>query len=210
LNCFGIFALSITEEIPFSSLDELCKGAVGIAKGGFKEGTFAVRGKSFVKGVSSKQLEEALGRIMLDTFSNMKVRLKDPEQEIHCILYKDRAYIYFNSVEGAKGMPLSSQGSAGLIVSANSKPADVNKIALGLMKCGAGIVFVTDSKILDFKELEKFNSYKPIKCISVSEAKGFYEKGDLLAFFSLAKSHKAAEIDSKLIGVKAFAPLILE
>lgn len=208
-KCFGINYFALAQEVSFDSLEDLCAKGVAVSTGSIEKGTFAVRGKSFSKGFSSKKLEEELGRNLLDRFSNLKVKLKGSEHELHCVSFNASAYFYFDFVDGAKGMPLGTQGRVGLVVSKGTKATAVATLSKNLMKYGCVVAIVSDSKTSAPKELAEFNCFKEIKVFSVKEAEEFYSSGDIIAFFSTARALKEAEQASKLVGVKVFAPLLV-
>ncbi|MEI7960834.1 MAG: THUMP domain-containing protein [archaeon] len=208
-NCFGIKYFSLAQRIYFDSLDDLCAKAVNVAKGVLESGTFAVRGKSFTKGISSKQLEEGIGHHLLDKYPKLKVKLKGCEHEFHCLISKNTAYFYFSYLSGAEGMPTGSQGCVGLLVLPGSKKSDLISIGKNLLKFGCNVSLISDSPSESIDELVEFNNFKPLKVFSIAQAKKLYSSGDLTAFFSDSKTPNAAILVSEIVGVKVFAPLLV-
>lgn len=208
-DCFGILNLYLAQEFKFNSLKDVCVEAKNIIDGGFCDESFAVRGKSFSKEFSSKDLEIELGGVVLDCFPKMKVKLKDPQKEIFCITQKDKAFVYFDLIKGAGGMPVSVQGKAGILCNKGTKREDLFFIGKNLMKCGASIILVSDDELnFDLSELEKHNSYISIKTIPISLARDYSKKGSLRAFFSCAKTEIDFKKDCELIEEKIFAPFL--
>ncbi len=207
-DCFGIHSLYLAREERYSSLKELCEKGAELSSRYLTKGTFAVRGKSFSNEFSSKELEEEMGGALLDAYSELKVKLKSPEKEIHCVAFKDKAYIYFKAEECAGGMPVGVQGYAGLIVSAGVKEEDLVVLAKDLLKTGCSVLFVGGKTPEELAEVEKFNCFSSFKCFSFEDAKKFYASHDLLGFFSAARDEEQAKKDSDLVGVKALAPLL--
>ena len=214
--CFGINLMFLAEKKPFSSLVDLCNNGVLVCDGLVTEGTFAVRGKSFCEYFSSKKLEEELGSALLRAYPELKVSLKSPNKEVFCLVNKDRAFFYFKSISGAKGMPVGSQRNAAILVPRDSKKnyCRIETLALNLMKSGCTICFVSEKKLgvgsLDFPNIEKFNLFKKINVFSIETALALYKQGRIAAFFSVARSVKGAEDDSRVLGLKVFAPLLFE
>ncbi|MFA5931316.1 MAG: THUMP domain-containing protein [archaeon] len=209
-NCFGINLLFLAREERFGDLEELATIGASLCKDSFKEGNFAVRGKSFSKGFSSKKLEETIGGKILDNAPNLKVKLKNPEKEFYCISFEKKAYFYFEPIKVASGMPVGSQGRAALLVTTESKQKEVLLLGKHLLKMGCTIAIVTSEKELffDSSSLEEFNCFKSIKVYSLAEAKELYQKQDIRAFFSSAVTLSQIKKDSRVVGFKVFAPLL--
>jgi thiamine biosynthesis protein ThiI len=207
-ECFGIHSLYLAREEEYSSLKALCKKGAELSSRYLTRGTFAARGKSFSNEFSSKELEEEMGGALLDAYPELKVKLKSPEKEIHCVAFKDRAYIYFKAEECAGGMPASVQGYSGLIVSDGVKGSDLALLAKDLLKTGCSVILVGEKTPEELAEIEKFNCYNPFKRFFVEEAKKLYDLHDLRGFFSAARDEAQAKKDSDFVGVKAFAPLL--
>jgi thiamine biosynthesis protein ThiI len=205
---FGIFGLYLAEEKPFSTLEEICALSKVVCEGVMKKGTFAVRGKSFTKEFSSKKLEEEIGGALLDLVPELKVKLKDPQQEFFCITHKGKAIFYFEKSSVAKGMPLGSQGRAGIIVDGYNEN-EIITLGLNLMKTGCAL-FLVGSKELQLPKLTEWNSYEKVRFIKFETAKEYYSHDGIKAFFSPAKTIGQADKDSQLVGVKVFAPFLLE
>lgn len=205
-KCFGVYSLFLSQKVSFTSLPELCSKGVSICKGAFDSGTFAVRGKSFCPKFKSRELEGELGAEMLTAYPKLKVKLKGSEKELFCVATKEEAFFYFEQIKTAGGMPLGSQGKAGLLVD-NYKKEDIVKLALLLMKTGCGVTLVGNKEI-ELKELEEWNCFEKVNCIPFALAKEYYADEGLRAFFSPAKTLKEAKEDSALVGVKVFAPFL--
>lgn len=208
-SCFGINLLFLAREERFSDLEELATIGASLCKDSFKEGNFAVRGKSFSNSFSSKKLEETIGGKILDNAPSLKVKLKNPEKEFYCIAFEKKAYFYFEPIKGASGMPVGSQGRAALLVTKESKQKEVLLLGKHLLKMGCTIAFVSEKELsFEINSLEEFNYFKPLKVYSIAEAKELYQKQDIRAFFSSASTLSQTKKDSELAGLKVFAPLL--
>ena len=106
-------------------------------------------------------------------------------------------------------MPIGSQGRVGLLVLPDSKKSDLINVAKNILKFGCNVSLVSKSPSKGFEELIEFNNFKPLKEFSLEQAKNLYSLGEIAAFFSDAKTPKEASIASELVGVKAFAPLLV-
>lgn len=209
-DCFGINSIAVAQSMSFSSLDDLSKKAVELSDGIITKGTFAVRGKSFVDEFSSKELEIALGSSLIGAHKVLKVNLSAPKNELHCIVHKENAFFYFNQVQGAMGMPVGSQGKAGLLVNVNASKKDTTKVAKDILKVGCSLAIISNNlEKISLLEIESSNGFRNFKCLSVEQAIESYKTRKLLALFSLAKNAKEAEADSALLGTKVFAPLLI-
>jgi hypothetical protein len=208
-TCFGIFNLYSAQKIKFASLNDLSLKVKEMIKGKLKGDSFAVRGKSFSKEFSSKDLEIELGGAVLDEFKEMKVKLKGPEIELFCLTQKNDAFVYFESFPSAGGMPVSVQGKSAIICNEKTNIKDLFLLGKSLMKCGSSVILVSDKEFnFDLTELNKYNGFIPIKTIPLDLAVSYSKKGGVRAFFSCAKTKKEAEFDSKLIWEKVFAPFL--
>ncbi len=207
-TCFGVYSLFLAQEKKFSNLEEICSFAVDACKGAITQGTFAVRGRSFVKEFSSKKLEEEIGGALLSAYPKLKVKLKSPEKEFFCIAQKGMAIFYFESIAAAKGMPVGSQGRVGLIFEGYLRE-EVLILAKLLLKTGCSLLLVGKEEIT-FNELVEWNSFKKLNFASFDKAREYYSHEGIRAFFSPAKSIKDAKRDSELVGVKVFVPFLFE
>ena len=208
-NCFGINSLALAQEVKFSSLENLLGSGVDFSKGVISSGTFAIRGKSFVREFSSKELEIALGSALIDAVPSLKVNLSSPERELFCIVHKEKAFFYFEQVAGAMGMPLGSQGKAGFFISEGAQEKEVLSVAKNILKVGCSLVLVSQKPLnFSFVELESFNGFRSFNWISLSVAMESFLSGKISAFFSSASTFNEAKNDSKVLGVKVFAPLL--
>jgi hypothetical protein len=203
-KCFGVHALYLAEERIFSSFEELENISVDVCSGRLEDGSFAVRGKSFVKDFSSKRLEEELGAALLRAFPKLKVNLGSPQKELFCVVDKNKVVLFFERVLAAQGMPVSSQGKAALLVDGYYKK-DLVELGLFLLKSGCSLLLV-GSKAIELKELFEWNSFQKVKFVPIEVAKEYYSHEGIRAFFSPARTVKQAEQDSVLVGVKCFAP----
>ncbi|MFA5357314.1 MAG: THUMP domain-containing protein [archaeon] len=207
-KCFGIHAISIAQRTNFTSVEVLSEKGVEISKEIISKGTFAVRAKSHLKEISSKEIDCLMGEKILFANKKLKVNLSKPDNTVHCIVWGEEAFFYFDSDAGAGGFPVGSQGAIALILSGKAK----KDLALGwlLMRSGCKVLPVTEKKFSKtFGKLREWNSLNNFKEISVEEAKKRFEEGRILAFFSSETAANRIEKINFSIGEKVFAPFIL-
>ncbi len=77
------------------------------------------------------------------------------------------------------------------------------------MKTGCCLI-VVGSEEYTIKELEEWNSYQRLKFAPFVKAKEYYSHEGIRAFFSPARTIKEAQRDSDLVGVKVFAPFLID
>jgi adenylyl- and sulfurtransferase ThiI len=199
-KCFGIYSLSFTQKVAYKKLSDI----VSVAPKYFNHqtGTFAIKGKSYSKEFSSKQLEEECGGAILDSFPNLKVNLSSPQNILYCINSKKYAYFFTEKVVGAKGMPVGSQGAVVLICSGKKD----EKLALLLMQNGC-VVKTIDGKI---ENVSEWNSYMSLNEIDFDNAKKLFSERRINAFFTSLTDTEKIQKMSELAGTKVFAPLIID
>ena len=205
-TCFGIHSFFLAQEKKFIGLSDICSSAVSISTGAIEEGTFAIRGKSFVKEFSSKKLEEEVGGALLSAYPKLKVKLKGPEKELFCLVQKTMVIFYFSSLPAAGGMPVGSQGRVALITDSYKKE-ELLHLGKLLLKTGCSLILVGD-KLVELKELEEWNCFQYLKLAYIEKSKSYYSHSGVRAFFSPAKSLEEAKRDSNLVGVKVFVPFL--
>lgn len=194
-NCFGLYYLIPAQCEKVIGFDNVCEKALKICDKNIF-GEFAVRCKSFVK-EKSKEFEIELGSKILSIIPNTKVNLSNPKTQLNLIVFKDKAFFYFNGFDGAKGMPIGSQGNVVLIA---NNIVDSKKMVLLLLKSGCR-VFVVGKKIVGFDSFS-------VKNIFLEEAISFYKSDSVNAFFCDVRNINAKKSIDKKIGVKSFAPLL--
>lgn len=107
-----VFGVSSTSAcfVMDSNIKEIIDKTLEIALIKLKPGTFAVRCRRVGSHpYKSKDVEELLGRAILENRSDLKVNLDNPNQIIYIEIRDENAYVYFESIRGPDGFPLSTQ-----------------------------------------------------------------------------------------------------
>ncbi len=105
---FGIVSYSPVKKLR-SNIEEINDEAKKFADRIF--GTFAVRARRVGQHeYTSQDIEDEVGRTILNRNPDLQVNLDEPEHEFHIEVRHDRAYIFTKIEEGPGGLPLSSQG----------------------------------------------------------------------------------------------------
>jgi len=65
----------------------------------------------------SPQIQQHFGSFILENFSNLKVDVKKPQVRLTVEIREKMAYIHTNSIKAVGGMPVSTSGMAGLLLS---------------------------------------------------------------------------------------------
>ena len=209
-KCFGIHSFYLAQTVEFSGIRDLASKAASLSQGKL-EGTFAARAKSFSKGFKSQELEREMGSEVLAILPKLKVNLGSPKTQVNCIAYDGFAYIYFETLPAAGGMPVGTQGRVALV---SGSGMDKGALRLGwlLMKNGCRLSFLDLSekaKEKDLAGLAEWSSLSGIKLTSIPDAKRLYAEHRVRALFSTAKTEKEAEEASAKMGSKVFAPFLL-
>lgn len=194
---FGIYYLFPAQEEKITGFENICNFALNISKKNIF-GDFAIRCKSFLKEKNSKDFEIEIGSKILSNIKDTKVNLSKPMTQLNLIVFENKAFFYFDCFEGAKGMPVLSQGNV-VLVSFSKKNSE--KLALQLFKSGCNVFSIGKKIVLKDYFLET-------KKISIEQAKKFYENNSVAAFFTDAKSIREKKIVEKEFGVKIFAPFL--
>ncbi|WP_320130831.1 tRNA uracil 4-sulfurtransferase ThiI [uncultured Sphaerochaeta sp.] len=66
--------------------------------------------------LTSYQIDCELGGVVLDTYPDMKVQVKNPDKIIHCEI-RDKAYLYTSPEAGPGGLPVTTAGKGMLLLS---------------------------------------------------------------------------------------------
>ena len=147
-HTFGVVNFSYVEKVG-AHLDEIVQKGVGRVSQFMKlEGlsgdevvTFSVRvtrrDKSLPK--SSMELSRDVAAMILPQFSNLKVKLKNPQITLYVDWDQEEALIYVNKEAGPGGLPI---GSAGKVVSLLSAGFDSPVASWKMMRRGATVIFV--------------------------------------------------------------------
>lgn len=65
---------------------------------------------------SSYEIDCELGGVVLDTYPEMKVNVKNPDKTIYCEI-RDKAYLYSSPIPGPGGLPVNTAGKGMLLLS---------------------------------------------------------------------------------------------
>lgn len=103
--------------------------------------SFAIRAKRSSKDYSLKSMEvnEKIGRYLLDNLSGKKVDLGNPDLTCYIELTNKKAIIYFDKIKGLGGLPV---GTAGKLISLISGGFDSPVAAFQMIRRGAEMTFV--------------------------------------------------------------------
>ena len=115
-NVFGLVSLSIADEVEASvkAIEEFCK-TIKIQKSTFRVNVNRAD-KNFP--MKSVELERHLGGIILSNNPNLKVKLKNADEEINVDIRENlKAYIYNKTISCAGGLPLGTSGKGLLLLS---------------------------------------------------------------------------------------------
>lgn len=107
-----IFGVSSTSAgfVVSSDIKEIVNKALEMALMKFKPGTFAVRCRRIGSHpYKSKDVEELLGRAILENRKDLRVDLDNPDQTLYIEIRDEHGYVYFESIRGPDGFPLSTQ-----------------------------------------------------------------------------------------------------
>ncbi|MFA6296879.1 MAG: tRNA uracil 4-sulfurtransferase ThiI [Patescibacteria group bacterium] len=135
---FGIanFAIAKTTKL---DLNEIKEQVLNLAK--TKEfTTFAIQASRSNKKfpLTSQQINEQVGGVILDNLKNKKVKLKNPNLTIYVDILKDQALIYSEKIKTFGGLPT---GTAGNVISLISGGIDSPVASFQIMKRGCQIIF---------------------------------------------------------------------
>lgn len=117
-NTFGIHEINIAYEIDDRSLDNISKVLIELLSD--KEfNTFKVVTKRSDKSypVKSMDVSKSLGGVVLKNKKTVKVDVNNPELLINVEIRNNKAYLYFEKVEGIGGYPVGTLGKGMLMLS---------------------------------------------------------------------------------------------
>ena len=117
-NTFGIHEINIAYEIDDRSLDNISKVLIELLSD--KEfNTFKVVTKRSDKSypIKSMDISRTLGGVVLKNKKTVKVDVNNPELLINVEIRNNKAYLYFEKVEGIGGYPVGSLGKGMLMLS---------------------------------------------------------------------------------------------
>lgn len=117
-NTFGIHEINIAYEIDDRSLDNISKVLIELLSD--KEfNTFKVVTKRSDKSypIKSMDVSRTLGGVVLKNKKTVKVDVNNPELLINVEIRNNKAYLYFEKVEGIGGYPVGTLGKGMLMLS---------------------------------------------------------------------------------------------
>lgn len=117
-NTFGIHEINIAYEIDDRSLDNISKVLIELLKD--KDfNTFKVVTKRSDKSypIKSMDISRTLGGVVLKNKKTVKVDVNNPELLINVEIRNNKAYLYFEKVEGIGGYPVGTLGKGMLMLS---------------------------------------------------------------------------------------------
>lgn len=117
-NTFGIHEINIAYEIDDRSLDNISKVLIELL--GDKDfNTFKVITKRSDKSypIKSMDVSRTLGGVVLKNKKTVKVDVNNPELLINVEIRNNKAYLYFEKVEGIGGYPVGTLGKGMLMLS---------------------------------------------------------------------------------------------
>ena len=116
---FGIAAICrcAVAEKNMESISEITRNYIPQYLDGLK--TFKVEAKRSDKTfpLTSPQISEEIGAVILSTCPRIKVKVKDPDVVVKVEVREEKAYIHAGQFKGAGGMPVGSNGKALLLLS---------------------------------------------------------------------------------------------
>ena len=105
---FGIVSVSWAEETD-ADKDHISELAVDIF--GCRKGSFAVRAtRTGNHEYTSQELAAYVGEKILERCPDLKVNLKNPENEVHIEVRNNRAFVFSGKTRAVGGMPMGTQG----------------------------------------------------------------------------------------------------
>ncbi|MFA5763395.1 MAG: THUMP domain-containing protein [archaeon] len=209
-TCFGINLLIESYNLIFNkeksedkSLDFVINYGLSVCDKNIS-GEFAVRAKSFNKYIDARKIELGLGSKILENIKETKVKLSNPHCQCNVIVFENEVFVYFKSVDGAKGMPLGIQGKVAINITNLEQGSE---LIIKLMKFGCLPVLIKND-LTSKVDLKKYNSYIDLEIVSLDEAKLSFVKNNTKAFFCDTTNLGEKKKFDKLIETKSFAPFL--
>lgn len=117
-NTFGIHEINIAYEIDDRSLDNISKVLIELLSDN-DFNTFKVVTKRSDKSypIKSMDISRTLGAVVLKNKKTVKVDVNNPELLINVEIRNNKAYLYFEKVEGIGGYPVGTLGKGMLMLS---------------------------------------------------------------------------------------------
>ena len=117
---FGLVSISPVRVCP-SEPDRIIETAVDFVGQKEMEGTvtFKVNARRVWKQFphSSQEMNHLVGSPLLRTYSQLKVKVKQPDMELRVEIRENETYLYYEVIPGAGGYPLGTNGKAMLLLS---------------------------------------------------------------------------------------------
>ncbi len=168
-HVFGIHVIVHAKRYTHASLEAICRNALPFALNQVKAGTkFAVRAHRVGHHpFSSKDIENKLGRMILDAQPKAKVNLDKPEAVVEVEVRDDSYYLCVAEYAGPDGYPVGVEGDVGIFL--EGKPEETLAAWL-MMKRGCRIhpILSGDEKKAQAHliQLAPWNGGYPIKAIT--------------------------------------------
>ncbi len=137
---FGINSYYKVEECEFGNLNEFCLNKIN------NEKTFRITAQRLDKDYpkTSIEIEKDIGAYIVEK-RKLKVKLVDPEINIHVEILKNKAYIYTNPEKGLCGLPVGSSGTVYLQVNDEIKSTVANYL---MMRRGCAMNLSSDIPLI--------------------------------------------------------------
>ena len=210
---FGLHSFAPAFLSEAKSLEEISKIAVEISQKEFPpQATFAVRANRATKAdFSSKDIENFVGKKILDAMPKLKVNLTKPEKELFIEVRNFGTLFFTDGQQGLKGLPLGCEGNVAFYF--QGKPQEF-LAALLMMSRGCNIFPVLKAKNAQLDKLINslipFNSFRQFAVTEEKDINNLIEAYSIQAIATGDESLDLAnfmEFDSRF-SLPVFRPLI--
>jgi len=183
----GINAIAYSVEFKNTELKNVVKNVLKELDNSLPaKGTFSVRAKA--KGMqeySSKDLESALGKKILEKNPSLIVNLDEPDFTIHIEVRGESCYLIIEEEKGLGGLPLGVEGNVALLMQGREKEFEAG---LQIMKRGCNIypIAINDSPEINntIEKLKPFNLGRNFIITPIREIENIIKEHKLLAVIS--------------------------
>ncbi len=116
LTISGIHATAIAQHFNPAEFEEIELQVVAFAKKFLKKGNeFALDARVVGNNLSARDLERNIGAAVMKAIPDLKVKLKNPENEIFIEVSKKDFFIYTEQIKGLGGLPLGVEGAVAML-----------------------------------------------------------------------------------------------